>query len=134
MKKILLLLILVPLLSFSQNENNKIEETLIEMEKINQQLQSDINHIKLRLRKHHEQYSTGTGFKHFGTAIIIGGLAYYGFSELKDDYSSTSRQTIIDRTHAVISVGVGFNLIGNKIRINSHKWFSKKNMPADRLN
>jgi len=126
MKNLLALIIIIPFLSFSQNENNSIEEKLIEIEKVNQTLQSDINHIKLSLSKHHEQYSTGTGFKHFGAAIIIGGLAYYGFSEIKDDYSATSRQTTIDRTYAVISVGLGFNLIGDKIRINSHKWFSEK--------
>ena len=121
MKK-LLLLIIIPFLSFGQTEINndsltnmlnstkykKLEDQIVKSRLMVLELQQDIEHMQVNLDRHHEQYTLGVGAQLLG--ILLSGWA----------------MTNSDNTMAII--GGGLSVGGILLTLDSDKWFAKKHM------
>jgi len=102
MKKLLLLLI-IPFLSFGQtegnlNDNNKNTET--ELSQITK-LENDLNYLRYQLDRHHKHYSVGVGLQ------LLGGLLMASAQE-----------------EAGLQLGGACALIGGFVMIRSDRFFA----------
>tara|TARA_B100000768_G_C10880853_1_gene209550 strand:- start:14 stop:457 length:444 start_codon:yes stop_codon:yes gene_type:complete len=104
MKKLLLILLCLPIIGFGQTDNIlKLQDDVL-------RLQDDVNDINYRMDKHHKQFYNG----------VI--LSLVGFG--------ATAAGVLASVNPIIYIGSALVLSGNIVVINSHKWFKNKDMNA----
>jgi hypothetical protein len=105
MKKTLILLMLIPVLSFGQDLDSLKQRIL--------SIENEQQNIKLHLRAHSSQFSLGTALLVTGAGMLI-----------LDALTETEKENPNSK-HTLAYVGAGVLTIGTIIQIDSHKWIGR---------
>jgi len=115
MKKLLLILLCLPMIGFGQIDDilklqTDIDNINYRMEKHHNKLQTNVDNINYRMEKHHKQFYTGVRLNFAGLgATAVGVLA---------------------SVNPLIYIGSALVLLGNIVTLDSHKWFKNRDMTA----